>query len=542
MPAFARHTVDGNSNQHAPEHEDPPFQLEDLPGAAVVLLADHASSPATPAACLLPLVCRGWQAVASRVQLLVDIRLDLAPGYRTEEPEAEVPWMQQLPSQSDPTAAAAQATAPPPAAAASAAAATAAAAAPAEALAVLRGTQLAAWLAKHRGSVRSLVILPVEHLMGPFIPAWEQDLAHICEALTAPQQAPSGGIALPHLVQLELPVLGLRGTSAFLRALAACTGLQQLRLERARNSNFNADGADMDALAYMVAPLTRLRVLHIEGQLQWPYPEPGALAGLLRALSPSLEDMQLMTVKCVGSIPLSCFTHLVRLRSWEWPSVQAVEDDTATATNSSSSRSSSNISTMSSAAALTALTRLLITQQLDSNDARLQLPNLQALHVWEMQHVADPAVWQQLQGMPHLQQLTLHVATCLPTPEYAGMLGGLTQLQQLQLLDLCWCESLATTDWEPWAAAVADLTRLSVLHLPAYVLLAGGSAVLAPLTPAQGADSGLHWPSLVGTLPWRVAQLVGHTAGRCGSVGDSCSAGRQGAAAVLGVAGWRGKR
>jgi hypothetical protein len=102
------------SAQDRPVQPAAAFLLNDLPNRAIELIAHHASTPATPAACLLPMVCRGWRAAADRVQHRVDIQLDLAPVYQaTSGPSAAV---------------------------------------------LLKGTQLAAWLAKYRRCVRSLCI------------------------------------------------------------------------------------------------------------------------------------------------------------------------------------------------------------------------------------------------------------------------------------------------------------------------------------------------------------------------------------------------
>jgi hypothetical protein len=272
-------------------------------------------------------------------------------------------------------------------------------------------------------------------------------------------------------VQLELPVLGLAGSNVLLGVLAACTGLQQLTLKQARGRfDLQAEGIDMHALVRAVAPLTSLRALHMEWQICMSHVEGGSLAGLLRALPPSLEDMQLKDVFCLGSIPLSCVTHLVNLRAWESPSVGTVQDN----------RSHSSSSSSSSAAALTALTRLHVGLQLDSSDARLQLPHLRALEIEDMQHVADPAVLEQLQGMPRLQQLSVHFGDDkFLNSSYADMLGGWTRLQQLQLHPPRWYARMES--WKPWVAAVARLTSLTAMQVPGPVVVVGGSALLSAL-------------------------------------------------------------
>jgi hypothetical protein len=293
--------------------------------------------------------------------------------------------------------------------------------------------------------------------------------------LVGPQRRATPGTVLPHLVQLELPVLGLRGTSAFLQALARCPSLQRLTLKQASTpAGQAAEPATMQLLASTVSPLTQLRQLCIEWASKYSYVEGSSLAGLLRALPPSVVDMQLHKVGCEDSIPLSCMTHLVNLRAWDDPEVNMVELD-----SSSSSSSSSNSSHRSCAAsALTALTRLRSRQHLSGRDARLQLPNLRHLLLRE----ADPEGWEQLRAMKELRPLTVGVWCEINTDANSVGLDGMTQLQELWLIKWDPFIDVQPPLSQPWAAAVAKLTRLSVLRLPAHVLLVGGSDLLTPLT------------------------------------------------------------
>jgi hypothetical protein len=179
-------------------------------------------------------------------------------------------------------------------------------------------------------------------------------------------------------------------------------------------------------------------------------------------------------MECMDSIPLSCMTHLVKLRAWDTPSVDMVELD------SSSSGGGSSSSRRCAASALTALTRLRLGDSVYSSDARLQLPNLRALRLQE----ADPDAWEKLWSMQHLRQLTVFCFVTSPQAgnDYKVGLGGMTQLHELQLDIWDPHAMLRPLTSEPWAAAVADLTRLSVLRLPAHVLLVGGSDLLAGLS------------------------------------------------------------
>jgi hypothetical protein len=305
-------------------------------------------------------------------------------------------------------------------------------------------------------------------------------------------------------VHLELPVLGLRGSAAFLQALARCPSLQRLTLKQAHTpAGLEVEPATMELLASTVSSLTQLRQLCIEWASMYPCVEGSSLAGLLRALPSSLEDMQLENVECKHSIPLSCMTHLVNLRAWDTPSVAMVELDSSSGGGGGSSSGgggssgsssgggggsssgggcgSSSGSSRCAASTLTALTHLRLWHYLSSSDARLQLPNLRSLHLQEI----DPGAWEQLRAMKQLRALTVVCSKCSTGAEddHGVALGGMTQLQELQLTS--WVDDggdLQLPVSKLWAGAVADLTRLSVLHLPAHVLLVGGSDLLAPLT------------------------------------------------------------
>jgi hypothetical protein len=311
---------------------------------------------------------------------------------------------------------------------------------------------------------------------------------------------------MPHLVQLELPILDLHSTGAFLEALGYhCPSLQHLVLNKSswdgykegpRRDHWDWEGVRkdllnrpsyMDEIARGVAPLTCLRVLHVE----WPVVFPGcnSMAGLLRALPATLEDLYLAGAGMMMNISLSCITHLINLRCWEQPALGLVLDDSNSSGGGSSSSSSGSGS--SGAAALTALTRLVTSDVLWSHDARLQLPGLLVL---ESPYLVPPS-WQQLQGMKHLRQLTaasLDVqrgavdGALLPDVDGAAGLGGMTQLQHLMLARECddahrQHRGLLSVS-VPWAAAVAKLTQLTALELCEHVLVAGASAMLAPLT------------------------------------------------------------
>jgi hypothetical protein len=300
-------------------------------------------------------------------------------------------------------------------------------------------------------------------------------LIRIRDALAGQQRLATPGTVLPHLVQLELPVLGLRGSAAFLQALARCPSLQRLALKQPHGSaGQEAEPATLQLLASTVSPLTQLRELCIEWTSISPYVEGTSLTALLRALPPSLEDMEMQHVECMDTIPLSCMTHLVNLRAWDTPIVDMVELD------SSSSSGGGGGGRNCDASALTALTRLRLGEEcLYSSDARLQLPNLRALRLQE----AHPDAWEQLWGMKQLRSLTVFcfVTSQQASNDYRVGLGGMTQLEQLQLDVWDTFNFLLPPLSQPWAAAVADLTRLAVLHLPAHVLLVGGSDLLAPL-------------------------------------------------------------
>jgi hypothetical protein len=275
-------------------------------------------------------------------------------------------------------------------------------------------------------------------------------------------------------VQLELPVLGLPGTSAFLKGLAACTGLQQLVLGPPHK--VDSPGVSCDEVGAALEPLKQLRTLH----LIWPSHAPvegACLAGLLWQLPPSLEEVQLEGLRCVksDSIPLSCMTHLVNLQAWDryLSSVPLVVDDP-----SSSGGGGGGSGKGSGAEGLMALTRLRCLWTLRGSDARLQLPNLRDLDL----NSAEPAAWQQLWGRKHLSRLR-HMSLTRDVHNAAG-LGGLTQLQHLDVLLLMEAQ-VAPADVQPWAAAIASLTRLKFLLLPACVVIAGGPTLLTPLAQLE---------------------------------------------------------
>jgi hypothetical protein len=473
---------------------------------------------------------------------LVDICLDLAPGYRRQgaaldealdEVWAKLPWPYGFVTAAAATAAAAPLTGP---------------------TALLRAGRLASWVAKYSSSVQSLCI-PQGAWQEALHCSWAPDLLGICEALMPPQRGPGAGVALPYLVNLQLPVLGLRNNSAFLEALGSCSGLTRLVLSNAgywetcrsseAASDMPSDGeqqysgmpsddgeqqysdmppddgeqqysdmpsdegeqysdtpsneeqqySDMDLLTMSLATLTSLRVLHLElGRGQGD-----GLVPLLRALPPSLEDMCLdMFLPCWASIPLSCITHLVNLRCWEHPAVSLVLDDCSSSSRGSNDSggggSSSSSGGTCGAAALTALTQLSLYDDNTSGDSIwLQLPNLRAIDLER----ADTAAWEQIHGMQQLQQLTvwtsdggrpLRDGAEATFPEHcAQLLGEMTQLRQLVLID---CTFWGMGGWQlplsqPWVAAVARLTGLSALQLPATVMLVGGATMLAPLTQLE---------------------------------------------------------
>jgi hypothetical protein len=295
----------------------------------------------------------------------------------------------------------------------------------------------------------------------------------IRKALTARRRAPAAGPPLPHLVQLELPVAGLPGTASFLEALAGCPNLQQLTLKEAGCRQ--GCRTSCDQLGAAVAALRQLKALNLH------FPrlvrvEGDGLAGLLRQLPPSLEQLQLKMFSCdaLDSIPLSCITHLVNLRAWELFAVPLVVDDLS----SSSSRSSSTSSSLGcGAAGLTALTQLCCTRQLQGVDARLHAPNLRYLY---LSNGAEPAAWELLQSVKHLRQLTISIYD--PEGDALDGLGGMTQLQRLLFY-----HNWPNTYGVPYAvhsmaAAVTGLTQLVTLSLPALVVVVGGPTLLTPLT------------------------------------------------------------
>jgi hypothetical protein len=430
---------------------------------------------------------------------LVDISLDLAPVYVSPSYQLQFFMLR---------AGAAKTSA--------AAAAAAAAALPGMSSALLRAWRLASWLAKYQSSVRSLCIPSGANWdwLGPG-PAWGEHLRSIRDALaegTAQGVTSSSSSPLHHLVQLELPICGLAGNSAFLEALSACPSLQRLVPKEAGGAIYEeepsddpADGGfkqfaswarrwdhniDVACLTRALAPLTCLRVLHVE----WAKLKVSgsSLAALLRALPPTLEDMNLVDADCEDSIPLSCFTHLVNLRALDSPRMHMVIDDSNSSSSSSSSSGSGggSSSSGSGAAGLTALSQLTIPETVDQQDARLQLPNLRNL---ETEYVIDPAVWQQLQGMKHLQQLATGSFSAerrrhpSDTQGNAGVVGlaGMTQLQHMELDPHSFWEPYKLSVSEPWADAVAKLTQLTALRVGAHVLVAGASTMLAALTQLQ---------------------------------------------------------
>jgi hypothetical protein len=330
-------------------------------------------------------------------------------------------------------------------------------------------------------------------------------------ALTAGQGAGSSS-PLPHLVQLELPIMKIPGTGAFLLGLSKhCPSLQRLVLKEGATWRYSRGCSgdelsdqgpddlpqhgkpiDVGLLSRAVAPLTCLRVLRVEWSPNLDV-EGSSMAGLLRVLPATLEDMQLDNVVCKGSIPLSCITHLVNLRGWdERPLVRLVVDDSS----SSGSGVGSSSTSASGAAALTALTRLRVHFTLFKEDARLQLPSLRIL---DAGYYIEPAAWQQLQGMQHLRQLRAssfavehacsydtfrdgRVGPLWQGAQGAAGLGGMTQLQELVLESMHTDYHLQLSMSAPWAAAVAKLTQLTALDLYEHVMVAGASTMLAPLT------------------------------------------------------------
>jgi hypothetical protein len=456
--------------------------LEDLPNRAVERIAQYASTPTTPAACLLPLVCRGWRAEVSRAQLLVDICLDLAP---VKQAIRSINFQEQYSR-----------------------------AATADAAALLHSRQLATWLAKHSGSVRTLRIVMPSSTLRLTIES-EQEMTAIRDALPAPQQGPAGGMVLPHLVQLELPVMGLPGSSTWLQALAGCPSLQQLTLKQARGLDFfNTEAVDIHLLASAVAPLTQLQVLHVDLPRPAGWSCRDSLDKLLAALSPSLQELFLRgQLQQFDHLCITSITHLVNLQALlEVPVVLATDpaydlgddyssssgSDNTSGSSSSRSSSSGDITSTSSSAALTALTRLHVDGLFFSDDARLGLPNLRGIKLRD----AEPGTWKQLQGMQHLRQLTALRELRKESYDrlYRRGLQGVTQLEQLVLHLGIPGEFASPRGMAPWAAAIACLTGLTTLTVPAAVVVFGAPGRPSPLTQLRqltvGCDAagrGIRW-------------------------------------------------
>jgi hypothetical protein len=373
---------------------------------------------------------------------------------------------------------------------------------------------MAAWLVNNRGRMRSLCI-PGTHQR--LISGWAQDVTSIRDALMGPQQGLVGGTALPHLVQLELPVLGLAGSSAFLQALAACTGLQQLTLQITQSMyDRSAEPIDLVLLASTLASLKQLRVLHLELPGR-PTASDSDREELLRQLPPSLEELKVegYLTGVVVTVPqegchATCISHLVNLRSLDGltgmvdgdissSSGSSGDDDSSSSGGSSSSSSSSSSRGLQ---VLTALTRLRIRARLSGDDPLLQLPNLREVDTDPyMGPIADPEAWKQLQGMQHLQHLTVSCAgeedVCT-----AGM-RGMTQLVGLHChgISQIMHQAVAAT----WAEVIGAMTRLTTLRLPPAEVVLVGPMLLPRLTQLKVLTvEFLHWQQGV----WRPAEVV----------------------------------
>jgi hypothetical protein len=302
------------------------------------------------------------------------------------------------------------------------------------------------------------------------------------DTISASQWVLGPGGGLPHLVQLELSGVGLPGSSAFLQALARCPSLQQLTLNLGCDEAYEgAHPVDVNVLAGAVSSLTQLRGLHLDFAIADNELEGNSLAGLLPALPPSLEDMQL-GVSCYGSIPASCMTHLVNLRAWDTPEVYQVADDSASHFSSSTTTATGTATGTSAAggfAAMTALTRLSLSFSLEGEDARLKLPSLRAIDLRD----AEPEAWQQLQAMGQLQAATVmcFYGYTESTTTIEG-LGGMTQLQKLHLRLMDPHVALDPPLLEPWAAAIGRLTGLTSLRLSALLVIGCEPTMLGPLT------------------------------------------------------------
>jgi hypothetical protein len=415
-----------DSRNPAQQQQDlgPPVSLQDLPREPLELIALYASSPTTPAACLLPLVGKDWRAAADR--LPVDISLARLPQPRIPSPGGLAAYPE-----------------------------------------VLRSTRVAAWLTKYKGRVRSLCV-PRYLGMGEI-----EGVCIIYEALAAQQQGPvAAGPPLPHLVQLELPFLGLRHSGAFQVSLAACTGLQRLTLNQDYGLGQPPECVDM--LSGALARLTRLRALRVRWtRYNEHYVKDSIVEVLLRRLPPSLEHME-ATGLIVFDLPLSCVTHLVNLRVWDGPDVHNLHDDISSSSSSpitTTTSSSSGGRGMQGPLLMTALTKLRFPGRVKTQDARLQFPNLSAVRFGSL----EPGVWQQLHSMRHLQQVTVLYGAYRRSQqshdEFIAGLSGLSRLQQLQL-------HLVDTEWtlgrqllEPWAACIGGLTCLNLLRLSSQMVM-----------------------------------------------------------------------
>jgi hypothetical protein len=323
------------------------------------------------------------------------------------------------------------------------------------------------------------------------------------------------GPTLPHLVQLELPVVGLpheKAAHTFLQVLAGCTSLQRLVLVQADRHTYLP--FNFNSLCAALEPLQQLRTLHLD----WPGGTgPGGtnvegprLAVLLKQLPPTLEVLRLgRMLPFHSSIPLSCITHLVKLRALEGvlsTSDLLVEDvkgglQEGSSSSSSSSRplrqragrtnSSSSSSAGHGAAGLTALTSMRCKDRLQGHDARLQLPSLRSLDLQCVCGGPEPAAWRQLQGMKHLRQLSISgswSSACLVRD--SDGLSGMTQVQHLQL-SRYGRQPLPAP--QLWAASITPLTRLVVMEVSGFVVLAGGSPLLAGLANLEQLSLDCCW-------------------------------------------------
>jgi hypothetical protein len=416
-----------------------------------------------------------------------------------------------------------------------------------------KAVHLAPWLANNISSVRSLCVNTgcwwfYGNWKSTIAPrtACEQDMSSIAAALVLKQSPPA---PMPHLVKLDIPILGGPGTNTALALLASCPSLQHLALHRGPWEKFHVDPVQ---LAAALAPLKQLRTLQVAECLSLrghhhtvPCNQDGeppghplyrnpALEGLLRQLPSSLEDIHLQDEDPTSSdIPLSCISHLINLRQWEYPGVRLVLDDCSSCNsssgcgttsisgggnstsssgggNSTSSSGGGGNSTSSSGGgnstsssggggdsskrgdgsraatcsitALTALTRLVLKGELHSADVRLKLPNLCCLHTDAYQGVA----WECLHGLRTLVIDTDDDIVWNCDVNVAG-LGTLTNMEHLTLpleaSAFVW--GRAPEQLQPWMAATAKLTKLKSLQLTAYMALAGGASGLTTLTQLE---------------------------------------------------------